>query len=147
MLCGKPLEYFSEDREAKCVYCGGLYRASELCKEGHYVCDGCHAEDALEVIENICLSSGESDVMKLLEQIRSHKAFAMHGPAHHAAGLRAGLECAVQVLVDWQGVARQVTVQESSGALVYDISARTVVSSLSFSKECYGKELVLYFRS
>jgi MoaA/NifB/PqqE/SkfB family radical SAM enzyme/SAM-dependent methyltransferase len=84
MLCGEPLDYFSEQREAECVYCGKAYHVSALCKNGHYVCDGCHAEDALTVIEHVCTTTSETDVIKLLDELHSHKKVPMHGPEHHA---------------------------------------------------------------
>jgi hypothetical protein len=84
MVCGEPLEYFSSPKEAQCSYCEKTYSASALCRSGHYVCDGCHAEDALEAIENICLTTQESDMIRLLELIRAHNSVPMHGPEHHA---------------------------------------------------------------
>jgi MoaA/NifB/PqqE/SkfB family radical SAM enzyme/SAM-dependent methyltransferase len=84
MVCGRPLEYFSEEREAACAYCGERQLTTALCEDGHFVCDGCHAEDGLDVIEQICVTTTESDVIALLEKIRSHGSIPMHGPEHHS---------------------------------------------------------------
>lgn len=84
MVCGNPLEYFREEREAQCHFCKGRFRASAVCEDGHFVCDDCHAEDALAVIEHICLTTEETDVIKLLEKIQAHHSVPMHGPEHHS---------------------------------------------------------------
>jgi MoaA/NifB/PqqE/SkfB family radical SAM enzyme/SAM-dependent methyltransferase len=84
MVCGKPITYLSEEQECRCAYCRKLFSANALCENGHYVCDACHAEDGLKVIQHICLNTTETDMIRLLGQIRRHPAIPMHGPEHHA---------------------------------------------------------------
>lgn len=84
MACGAPLEYSNEDREVRCEYCGGSFVTSVVCREAHFVCDACHAAQGLEVIERICLSTTETDMIALLRRIRRHEAMPLHGPEHHA---------------------------------------------------------------
>jgi hypothetical protein len=38
----------------------------------------------MEVIEKVCTTTTETDMIKLLQTIRSHGKFPMHGPEHHA---------------------------------------------------------------
>jgi MoaA/NifB/PqqE/SkfB family radical SAM enzyme/SAM-dependent methyltransferase len=84
MVCGAPLEYLPEDRDAQCHYCGRTRTANARCAEGHYVCDDCHSSDALEVIENICRESTETDMLALFARLRRHRAVPVHGPEHHS---------------------------------------------------------------
>jgi 7,8-dihydro-6-hydroxymethylpterin dimethyltransferase len=89
MVCGTPLVYFSEDRLLACAYCGRNSRANAACEQGHYVCDGCHAADALEVILQSCLATGETDMFVLMDRIAAHPSIPLHGPEYH--GLAAGV--------------------------------------------------------
>jgi len=84
MSCGAALRYFTEERELTCELCGTRSRSTATCVNGHFVCDSCHVEDGLAIIERICLTSRETDMFALLQAIRSHDAFPLHGPEHHA---------------------------------------------------------------
>jgi 7,8-dihydro-6-hydroxymethylpterin dimethyltransferase len=84
MVCGCSLIYTRDPQERQCAYCGVVFRAMETCEKGHYVCDRCHTEDAVEVIRHICLQTAETDVVRLFERIRSHPCIALHGPEYHA---------------------------------------------------------------
>jgi hypothetical protein len=57
---------------------------SAVCSDGHYVCDTCHAENALQVIERICLTTGATDMLALFEEITAHPAFPDNGPEYHS---------------------------------------------------------------
>ncbi len=84
MICGTDLHYFTDSREMVCSYCGRLFVVNGCCEQGHFVCDGCHGENGIEVIKAICSGTEERDLITLLERIRSHPAIPMHGPEHHA---------------------------------------------------------------
>lgn len=84
MACGERVQYLPEDRESHCYYCGKLMVTDALCDKGHFVCDACHSQDGLKVIEHICLETSETDMMILLQEIREHPAVPIHGPEHHA---------------------------------------------------------------
>jgi len=84
MVCASELTYEASSQEVVCYYCGSVSHQSVTCKEGHYVCDACHAKEALEVIEHICATSKERDMLKLFKQIREHPSIPKHGPEHHA---------------------------------------------------------------
>jgi hypothetical protein len=84
MVCGEALTYFTSEKDHECAYCGKIFSVNALCKKGHYVCDACHGKDGFQVIENICMNSPETDMVKLLEKIRSHPSIPVHGPEHHA---------------------------------------------------------------
>ena len=84
MLCGTPLVYFIEERDARCEYCAQPFRTTALCERGHFVCDRCHAEDGLALIEEICATTDETDLLALMQEIRRHRSIPLHGPEHHA---------------------------------------------------------------
>lgn len=84
MVCKTPLVYGGVEQTQICHYCGETKPTSVTCKEGHYVCDACHSKEALAVIEHICATSKEKDMLKLFKHIRSHPSIPKHGPEHHA---------------------------------------------------------------
>lgn len=84
MICGAELLYHSTDQNSKCHYCGQVKPANARCAQGHFVCDQCHSTDAVEIVKQVCLHSKESDAVTLMQTIRSHPHFRVHGPEHHA---------------------------------------------------------------
>ena len=85
MRCGSPLVYLETDEKKRCTFCGRMLTANAVCEKGHFVCDECHGKDALEIVRNICLNTGETDMIALMNTIRSHPAMPLHGPEHHFA--------------------------------------------------------------
>ena len=83
MVCAAPLIYASVDQQAACWYCGKSAATPALCEMGHYVCDHCHAEDALAVIDHLCLTARDTDMLVMLEKIRRHPSVPANGPEHH----------------------------------------------------------------
>jgi 7,8-dihydro-6-hydroxymethylpterin dimethyltransferase len=84
MLCSKPLQYKDSEQLRRCVFCDAEKMSHAACEQGHFVCDKCHAADALEVVRATCLASGETDMIALMKRIRAHEAINVHGPEHHA---------------------------------------------------------------
>ncbi len=84
MVCGEELVYSNEAGERTCHFCGKVELSNSDCVQGHFICDGCHQQEAVEVIRHICLQSREKDLLRLLLTIRSHPSVPMHGPEHHA---------------------------------------------------------------
>ncbi len=85
MQCGSPLAYLTHDRPMVCTFCGETLPANACCTQGHFVCDRCHSQDADAVVRRICLTSTETDMITLVNTIRSHPAVPLHGPEHHFA--------------------------------------------------------------
>jgi SAM-dependent methyltransferase len=83
MVCGAELRYLQTHNRMQCHYCGETAAANAVCANGHFVCDVCHSQDALAVIERICLRSPERDMTALLKRARRHRAIPVHGPEHH----------------------------------------------------------------
>ncbi|MDY6972684.1 MAG: DUF5714 domain-containing protein [Thermodesulfobacteriota bacterium] len=84
MVCGSSIVYLSKEKECQCAYCGMTFSVNSMCEKGHHVCDACHAEDGFKVIRHICTNTAETDMIRLLEQIRQHPSIPVNGPEHHA---------------------------------------------------------------
>ncbi len=84
MVCGTALTYLREERKQACYYCGIVSHANAVCEHGHYVCDTCHSSGALALIEHLCLNASETDMLALMQKIRTHPGIPIHGPEHHA---------------------------------------------------------------
>jgi len=85
MVCGEVLNYSSGFmKEAACSYCGKKDHSSVICKNGHFVCDSCHAADGLDFIRRYLTATDEKDMLVMFDTIKSHKSIPMHGPEHHA---------------------------------------------------------------
>jgi len=84
LVCGEPLLYGELPEERACTKCGRIVPADAWCSAGHFVCDLCHKGDPIEVIRQVCLSSKETELFLMLDEIRAHPCFPLHGPEHHA---------------------------------------------------------------
>ena len=83
MVCGSPLNYLEHDRPQACSFCGIVKTANAVCENDHFVCDDCHGENAIDIVRQICLNTDETDMIDLLNLIRSHPSIPLHGPEHH----------------------------------------------------------------
>lgn len=84
LICGAAIQYFHTGREMTCSICQRTFIANSCCENRHFVCDACHITNPMEVIREVCLTSSETDMIALMQTIRSHKRFPIHGPEHHA---------------------------------------------------------------
>lgn len=84
MACGAPIKYLSIEQERQCIYCQNIFSTNSMCEKGHYVCDACHAKDGLIVIRHVCMTTDETDMIRLFKQIRQHPSIPVNGPEHHA---------------------------------------------------------------
>lgn len=84
MVCGSELIYLESEQSSPCHYCGQVVSTNTLCVHGHFVCDACHSSDAVGIILSVCLNTRETDPVALMQTIRSHAHFHMHGPEHHS---------------------------------------------------------------
>lgn len=123
MVCGAKLIYFETNHNETCHYCGQIMPANTQCAEGHFVCDSCHSADAVDIIKQVCLHSRERDAVALMQAIRSHPRFPVHGPEHHSlvpAVILSALRNAGDTITDTQiltGVQRGQTI--SGGACAF----------------------------
>ncbi|MDD2554400.1 MAG: DUF5714 domain-containing protein [Desulfotomaculaceae bacterium] len=85
LVCGREL-YCTPDKplRAACFYCGQEKITHVFCLEGHYVCDQCHRQDILDLVELTCNESGATDPVELLLSIFALPGLHMHGPEYHS---------------------------------------------------------------
>ena len=83
LVCGEALAYRSEAAAVTCALCGSAGESPVSCAAGHFVCDGCHAAPAREVIERACLASDSIDPVALATSLMRHPGLKLHGPEHH----------------------------------------------------------------
>ena len=83
LICGEELVYTKEPDTLECFYCRQVYDSNAKCKNGHYVCDGCHSSPAVDLIENYCITSKSEDPLELALTLMRSPNVKMHGPEHH----------------------------------------------------------------
>ena len=92
MVCGAPLTYLDSERAIDCSFCGQSLPANAVCASGHFVCDACHTRDELALIEQVCLTTDETDMIALMAKIRRHPSVPGTRPRPPRAGARRDLE-------------------------------------------------------
>lgn len=83
LLCGRPIAYRLGTAEMTCALCGQARPSAAACLEGHFVCDGCHAGEAKDVIERFCAATTLTDPMAIAQGLMRHPSLKLHGPEHH----------------------------------------------------------------
>ncbi|MBO4831980.1 MAG: hypothetical protein J5569_05905 [Oscillospiraceae bacterium] len=81
-VCGKPLVYFTEERQLECRICHRIKTANAACEDGHFICDECHSGGGAEILD-ILLHSEEKDPIALFLQVCGMNEVHLHGPEHH----------------------------------------------------------------
>ena len=96
--------------------------------------------------KNTCLAGKGNENVKTSEQ---HPIFMNQQEVEKywrsPVKLPENLSCTVSVLVDQSGSAKQVNVIKSSGALIFDISARGVAFKTIFPQKVRGKQINIIF--
>lgn len=83
LLCGAELAYLPATEAMRCALCGAAVPGTARCAAGHFACDDCHAGDARDAIERICLAATGSDPVEIAMAAMRHPLVKMHGPEHH----------------------------------------------------------------
>jgi hypothetical protein len=83
LICGDALEYSEQAKEMECVICHTAYMAHSTCKSKHYICDTCHSEKGIEVIEEIALKTSSCNPIEIAKTMMNNPFIYMHGPEHH----------------------------------------------------------------
>ena len=82
-VCARPLVYATESVTKTCALCGKEEKTNIYCPSGHYICDSCHSQAAIEVLKNVLARSKSTNPAEILEQVMAHPSVPMHGPEHH----------------------------------------------------------------
>ena len=80
LVCGAPLEYFPSQIEMECTYCHKTFMSNARCVNGHFICDSCHEQMGLRVIEDICRHTDSKDPVAIMKKIILSPYIYMHGP-------------------------------------------------------------------
>ena len=83
LVCGAPLEYIQSQIEMECTYCHKKFMSNAKCVNGHFICDSCHEQMGLRVIEDICRHTDSRDPVAIMKKIILSPYIYMHGPEHH----------------------------------------------------------------
>ena len=83
LICGADLVYFQEAKEMTCVFCGKRELSHASCKDGHYVCDACHARKGIEAVMRECRTTKSRNPIEIMQKIMADPYIYMHGPEHH----------------------------------------------------------------
>lgn len=83
-VCGTSLIYATTSSDVRCIFCGEEHSSQIYCPEGHYICDACHGQEALDALRQMLQREVSSSPGEILEHILSHPSVPMHGPEHHA---------------------------------------------------------------
>ena len=83
LVCGAPLEYLKTQIEMECTYCRRKFMSNARCVNGHFICDSCHEQIGLRVIEDICRHTASRDPVAIMKKIILSPHIYMHGPEHH----------------------------------------------------------------
>lgn len=105
LICGADLVYFQEAKEMTCVFCGKRELNHASCKDGHYVCDACHARKGIEAVMRECRTTKSRNPIEIMQKTMADPYIYMHGPEHHvmagAALLVAYHNSGGEVDLDW----------------------------------------------
>jgi len=83
LICGRNLVYTGEPRDLTCAICGEVQNTTAACEAGHFVCDRCHSLEALDLIEQFCITTALEDPLAIACILMRYPAVRMHGPEHH----------------------------------------------------------------
>lgn len=83
LICGRDILYSEEARDLACAICGEVVSTTAACEAGHFVCDRCHGLEAVDLIEQFCITTELDDPIAIACILMRYPAVRMHGPEHH----------------------------------------------------------------
>ena len=83
LICGEDLVYKQEYSLMECYYCKQSFQTNVTCRNHHFVCDKCHAQSAIGLIETYCLNTVSLNPIEMATDIMHSEKIKMHGPEHH----------------------------------------------------------------
>jgi len=91
--------------------------------------------------EQCVLPANECDTMQIQQFIQREISKSWTPPI----GLPEDLICTINIQIGGDGIVSDVVIEESSGALVYDLSAQAAAMELSLPRWAWGKEFSISF--
>lgn len=83
LICGEVLMYQTDTRTLECYFCKKTFQSEVSCINHHFVCDGCHAQSGMDLIETYCIGSKSVNPFEMAVEIMHSEKIKMHGPEHH----------------------------------------------------------------
>ncbi|MFX0108225.1 MAG: DUF5714 domain-containing protein, partial [Candidatus Hodarchaeota archaeon] len=80
----EALIYSDTSSQHTCNYCGFEFTSTIYCPKGHFVCDSCHAADAIDLLLIMTGSETSTNPLEIVEAAFRHHSFKFHGPEHHS---------------------------------------------------------------
>lgn len=82
LICGITRYHTENVTGMQCMFCGESFYTNYVCANGHYVCDGCQMERALEIITSTCEKSKTKEAVALAFELMTNKWIKMNGQEH-----------------------------------------------------------------
>ncbi len=82
MVCGEVLRYLDKSTDVSCTYCKRSDSGHIVCPNGHYICEQCHNQDAMRVIEDIMFTTESIDPNEIAELAFGFPGLPMLGCQH-----------------------------------------------------------------
>lgn len=82
MVCGEKLQYHEKAAELSCSYCRRQDTGHIVCPNGHYICEQCHNQEAMRVIEDIVFGTDSQNPAEIAELAFSLPGLPMLGCPH-----------------------------------------------------------------
>ena len=82
MVCGATLAYHEKSVDVTCNYCTKAEHGHITCPNGHYICDHCHNQDSMQVIEDMMFKTESSDPFAIAELAMGFPGLPMLGCQH-----------------------------------------------------------------
>lgn len=83
LLCGGELTYQASPHSYTCCFCERTFQSVACCPAGHFICDDCHQQDAVALIESYCNHSQSVDPFAMADALMHYDQVTMYGPEHH----------------------------------------------------------------
>jgi hypothetical protein len=61
LICGETRYYSKSVKSMQCMFCGDSFYTNYVCENGHFVCEECRVERALEIITSTCEKSRDKE--------------------------------------------------------------------------------------
>jgi hypothetical protein len=84
LVCGEELVYSQVVSPEHCLVCGHSFATQVKCRNNHYICDICHAQDILQKIESMLVFSHVTNPVSLAQLIFELPGLNMHGPEYQS---------------------------------------------------------------
>ena len=82
MICGGNHNYSEDVINVQCMFCGESFYTNLICENGHYICEDCHTQRALEMITSHCRKTTKKEAINIAYELLTNKWVKMHGSEH-----------------------------------------------------------------